>query len=335
MSEARLTARALRASAEAEAWRLAAPFIISRARYDELHVVVVTLDDGIHHGRGECCPVARYGETIESVLAAVEAMLDPLRRGGDWDALHDSFPAGAARNAVDCAIWDLRAKQTGRRAWELLGLPAPVPVETVFTISLDTPERMAEAARAAVSHGILKLKLGAADDAERLRAVRAAVPDKRLIVDVNEAWSAAEFAATISALVEARVEMLEQPFPEQADTILRDLEAPILIGADESCHVAADASRLADRYGIVNIKLDKTGGLTEAVRLQRAAAAAGLETMVGCMLGTSLAMAPALLLTPAARFVDLDGPLLIGRDRTPALAYRGGWLDPSSPELWG
>ena len=335
MAEPGLANRPLRASAEVEAWQLATPFIISRARFDMLDVVVVTLQDGAHRGRGECCPVAHYGETNESVLAQIETMLEPLRRGADWDELHDSFPAGAARNAVDCAIWDLRAKQSGRPVNALLGLPAPAPVETVFTISIDTPERMAEAARAAVGHGILKLKIGAEGDAERLAAVRAAVPDKRLIADVNEGWDPAILAATLPAVAAARIEMLEQPLPAGADDALKGFDAPLLIGADESCHVAADAARLAERYGIVNIKLDKTGGLTEAVRLQRAAEAAGLETMIGCMLGTSLAMAPALLLTPAARFVDLDGPLLIGRDRTPALAYRGGWIDPAPPELWG
>ncbi|ODU21613.1 MAG: dipeptide epimerase [Sphingomonas sp. SCN 67-18] len=323
------------AEAIIERWALATPFIISRERFDDVAVVLVTLDDGRHRGRGECCPVGHYGETPQSVLAQVELMLAALRKGADWAAIHDDFPPGAARNAVDCAVWDLRARQQETPVWAMLGLPRPAPVETVFTISMGPPDSMAAAARRAEGHAILKLKLGGADDGARVAAIRAAVPDKRLIADINEAWSPANLAANLPAMVAAGIEMVEQPFPASMDAPLADFAHPLPIGADESCHVAADVAGLVGRYDLVNIKLDKTGGLTEAVRLLHSAQAAGLDAMVGCMLGTSLAMAPAMLLAPACRFVDLDAPLLMGCDRAPALAYRGGWVDPPAPGLWG
>ncbi len=325
----------LRTEAAVERWALATPFTISRERFDDVAVVVVTLDDGRHRGRGESCPVGHYGETPASVSAQVGTMLAALRAGAVWTDIHDDFPPGAARNAVDCAVWDLRARQEATSVWALLGLPAPRAVETVFTISIGTPEAMAAAARTATGYDLLKLKLGGPDDSARVAAVRAAVPDKRLIADINEAWTPADFARHMPAMAAAGVEMVEQPFRAGMDALLADCDRPLPIGADESCHVAADIARLAGRYDVVNIKLDKTGGLTEAVRLLHAARAAGLDTMVGCMLGTSLAMAPAMLLAPACRFVDLDAPLLMGRDRVPALTYRGGWIDPPAPGLWG
>ncbi|MCW0197765.1 N-acetyl-D-Glu racemase DgcA [Sphingopyxis sp.] len=325
----------LRAEAVVERWALATPFTISRERFDDVAVVLVTLDDGRHRGRGECCPVGHYGETPAGVLAQVEAMLGALRAGAVWADIHDDFPPGAARNAVDCAVWDLRARREATPVWALLGLARPVAVETVFTISIDTPEAMAAAARAATGHALLKLKLGGADDSARVAAIRSAVPGKRLIADINEAWTPADFARHMPAMAAAGIEMVEQPFRAGMDAPLADCHRPLPIGADESCHVAADVAKLAGRYDVVNIKLDKTGGLTEAVRLLRAARAAGLDTMVGCMLGTSLAMAPAMLLAPACRFVDLDAPLLMGRDRDPSLAYRDGWIDPPAPGLWG
>lgn len=325
----------LRATARLETWPITRPFIISRERFDHVDAVVVTVESGGVQGRGEGCPVPHHGETPQSVLETVEGLLDSLRGGADWTILHDSVPAGAARNAVDCALWDLRSKQSACRAWELVGLPAPVPTQTVFTISLDTPAVMAERAREARGHSILKLKLGGGRDWERVAAVRAAVPDKRLIADANEAWDSAELESNLPALVAAEVEMLEQPLPAGADDPLAYMSMPLLIGADESCHVTADLDRIAGRYGMVNIKLDKAGGLTEAVRLMRSAHRLGLETMVGCMLGTSLAMAPALLLASGCRYVDLDAPLLMGRDRSPALSYQAGGIQPPSPELWG
>ena len=323
------------ASARLESWPIARPFIISRERFDHVDAVVVTVESGGVRGRGEGCPVPHHGETPQSVLETVEGLLDSLRGGADWTSLHDSVPAGAARNAVDCALWDLRSKQSGCRAWELAGLPAPVPTKTVFTISLDSPAVMAQRALEASSHSILKLKLGGGRDWERIAAVRDAVPHTRLIADANEAWDLAELHSNVPALVAAGVEMLEQPLPAGADDPLASMSLPILIGADESCHVTADLDRVVGRYGMVNIKLDKTGGLTEAVRLMRSAHRLGLETMVGCMLGTSLAMAPALLLASGCRFVDLDAPLLMGRDRSPALSYLAGGIEPPSPELWG
>lgn len=325
----------LHAEATIERWALATPFVISRERFDDVAVVVVALDDGRNQGRGECCPVGHYGETPASVLEQVDRMLAALRGGAVWADIHDEFPAGAARNAVDCAVWDLRAQQEATPVWTLLDLPCPTAVETVFTISIDTPEAMAKAARSAIGHDLLKLKLGGADDSARVAAIRAAVPDKRLIADINEAWSPADFACHMPAMVAAGIEMVEQPFRAGMEALLDDCESAMPIGADESCHVAADVAKLVGRYGVVNIKLDKTGGLTEAVRLLHAAQAAGIDTMVGCMLGTSLAMAPAMLIAPACRFVDLDAPLLMGSDRVPALTYRGGWIDPPAPGLWG
>ena len=325
----------LHAEAVIERWALATPFIISRERFDDVAVVLVTLDDGRHRGQGESCPVGHYGETPASVLAQVEEMLDALRGGAVWADIHDDFPPGAARNAVDCAVWDLRARQEAMPVWALLGLPRPGRVETVFTISIGTPDAMAAAARAATGHDILKLKLGGADDSARVAAIRAAVPDKRLIADINEAWSPADLAVHLPAMAAAGIEMVEQPFRAGADALLADLDRPLSIGADESCHVTADVAGLVGLYDVINIKLDKTGGLTEAVRLLHAAHAAGLDTMVGCMLGTSLAMAPAMLIAPACRFVDLDAPLLMGCDRVPALTYRDGWIDPPAPGLWG
>lgn len=325
----------LRANAVIERWALATPFTISRERFDDVAVVLVTLDDGRHQGRGESCPVGHYGETPDGVLAQVDTMLGAMRAGAAWADIHDAFPPGAARNAVDCAAWDLRARQDDTPVWALLDLPRPERVETVFTISIDTPQAMAAAAQAATDHALLKLKLGGADDSARIAAIRAAVPDKRLIADINEGWSPTDFARHMPAMAAAGIEMVEQPFRAGMDALLADCDRPLPIGADESCHVAADIAELASLYDVINIKLDKTGGLTEAVRLLRAAEAAGIDTMVGCMLGTSLAMAPAMLIAPACRFVDLDAPLLMGRDRVPALTYRGGWIDPPAPGLWG
>jgi len=325
----------LRAEAMVERWALATPFVISRERFDDVAVVVVTLDDGRNRGRGESCPVGHYGETPAGVLAQVETMLTALRAGSVWADIHDYFPAGAARNAVDCAVWDLRARQEATPVWAVLGLPGPKAVESAFTISIDTPDAMATAARAATGHAMLKLKLGGAEDSARVAAIRVAVPDKRLIADINEGWTPEDFARHMPAMAAAGIEMVEQPFRAGMDALLADCDRSLPIGADESCHVAADVAKLAGHYDVVNIKLDKTGGLTEAVRLLRAAQAAGLDAMVGCMLGTSLAMAPAMLLASACRFVDLDAPLLMGRDRVPALTYRGGWIDPPAPGLWG
>ncbi|HXC53094.1 MAG TPA: N-acetyl-D-Glu racemase DgcA [Candidatus Limnocylindrales bacterium] len=326
------------ARAYRETWPLAKPFVISRARADTTDVLVVEVDDGQCIGRGEACPIRRFGQSMEKALAGAEGMLAALRGGAEWSKLHDLTSAGAARNAVDCALWDLRAKRAGKPIWELLDLPEWQPVETVFTISVAAPEAMAAAARDAGHYPVLKIKLGGSDDDLRIRAIRDAVPDKRLIVDVNEGWSFAELERCLPAMIDARVELIEQPLPAGRDDELARLPRAarsVPIGADESCHTADDTDRLADLYDVVNIKLDKTGGLTEALRMLDHARAAGLDVMVGCMLGTSLAMAPAMLLAQSSRFTDLDAPLLIGTDRAPAMVYKDGVVFPPSPQVWG
>ena len=327
--------KAIEATATPERWPLRQPFVIARGVEREAALVVVELRADGAVGRGECCPVPRYGESIETVMAQIAAILPALEAGDRWAGLHDRLPAGAARNAVDCAVWDLAAKRAGRRVHDLLALPDPAPVETVFTLSLAAPDAMAEAARAAHGYGRLKLKLGGEQDRARVAAVRAAMPDRQLIADVNEAWSPAMLAATMPAMHDAGLAMLEQPLPADGDDAVGTLDHLVPIGADEACHTTADLARVARLYDVVNIKLDKTGGLTEALRLRAAAQAAGLHTMVGCMLGTSLAMAPAHLVAQRCTFVDLDAPLLIGDDRPDGLAYDHGWIAPPDRTLWG
>ena len=321
--------------AHCEDWELVKPFIISRGPTTHITVLVVELRDGSFSGRGESCPIEYCGETPESVAAQAEAILDQLGTGASWGELHDRSAPGAARNAVDCAYWDLMSKRAGQPAWSLLGLEQPRPVETVYTISLDDPESMVEAARAATAHKILKLKLGAPGDVERVKSVRAAVPEKRLIVDVNEGWEPHELEANLQAMARFGVEMVEQPLRAGADEALANVDHVVPICADESCHTSADLPTVKSLYDVVNIKLDKTGGLTEAIRLLTEAKLQDMDTMVGCMLGTSLAMAPAILVAQQCRFVDLDAPLLIGHDRTPGLDYQNGMLAPSHSELWG
>lgn len=309
-------------------------FTIARGSKTEAAVVTVTLRDGAHVGHGECVPYGRYGETVEGVAEQLAALEKLVAEGLRREDLMIHLPPGAARNALDCAMWDLNAKRNGRRAHELAGLPAPQPVVTAYTLSLDAPEAMAHAARNA-GHELLKLKLGAAGDIARLKAIRAAVPQARLIVDANEGWSPDILEAHLAACAEVGVELVEQPLPAADDALLAQIAHPVPVCADESAHGLDRLDVLAGRYDALNIKLDKTGGLTEAIELARAARAAGLDIMVGCMVGTSLAMAPALLLTPLARFVDLDGPLLLAADRTPALRYEGSVVYPPEPELWG
>jgi L-alanine-DL-glutamate epimerase-like enolase superfamily enzyme len=332
------TFRLRSARAYRETWPLAKPFVISRARADTTHVLVVEVDDGDSKGRGEATPIRRFGQDMEKALAEAEAMLSALRDGAEWSRLHEHSAPGPARNAVDCALWDLRAKRAGQPVWQLLGLPEWQPVETVFTISVAAPEAMAAAARDAAAHAILKIKLGGSDDDLRIRAIRDAVPDKRLLVDVNEGWTLAELRRCLPAMIDARVELIEQPLPAGRDPELAALPRTsrvVPIGADESVHLGDDIDRLAGLYDVVNIKLDKTGGLTEALRILDRARGAGLDVMVGCMLGTSLAMAPAMILAQSARFTDLDAPLLIGNDRSPGMVYQEGIVLPPPPELWG
>jgi L-alanine-DL-glutamate epimerase-like enolase superfamily enzyme len=314
-----------------ERWPIAGSFTISRGSRTEAVVVVAEVSDGAHTGRGECVPYARYGETVESVLAEIAAAeLDPGR-----EALRRAMRPGAARNAHDCALWDLEAKASGESAWKRAGLAGMKPVTTAYTLSLGEPAAMAEAARRNADRPLLKLKLGGAGDPERVRAVREAVPAARLIVDANEAWRPESFVENMRACAEAGVELVEQPLPAGADDLLRDVPRDVAVCADESLHTTADLDALAGKYDAVNVKLDKTGGLTEALDLVREARRRGLRIMVGCMIGTSLGMAPALLLAQAADVVDLDGPLLLARDREPGLVYSGALIAPPTPELWG
>ncbi len=315
-----------------ERWPIAGSFTISRGSRTEAVVVVAEVTDGTHAGRGECVPYLRYGETVESVVAAIEA----VRIGSaDREWLRSAMPPGAARNALDCALWDFEAKVSGVPAWRRAGLSEMRPVTTAYTLSLDEPEAMAEAARQNAGRPLLKLKLGGDRDPDRLRAVRLAAPAARLVVDANEAWSETNFEANMRACVEAGVELVEQPLPAGADGMLRDIERAVPVCADESVHISADLDRLAGKYDAVNVKLDKTGGLTEALGLVGEARRRGYRIMVGCMIGTSLGMAPAVLLAQQADVVDLDGPLLLARDRQPGLVYRGAEIEPPQPALWG
>jgi L-alanine-DL-glutamate epimerase-like enolase superfamily enzyme len=322
----------LRVMVRVERWPIAGTFVIARGAKTEAVVVVVEVSDGLRTGRGECVPYARYGETVESVVAQIEAA---ELRGGDPQALRTTLPPGAARNALDCALWDLRAKQSGVSASQSAGLAPLRPVETAFTLSLGDPEAMAQAARNASGRPLLKLKLGGDGDPARIRAVRQAVPAARLVVDANEAWTEASFAENMRACAEAGVELIEQPLPAGADSLLAEIPHDVPICADESLHTGADLEPLSGRYDAINLKLDKTGGLTEALELLREAKARGLAVMVGCMVGTSLGMAPAFLLAQQADFVDLDGPLLLAHDRKPGLEFTGSTIHPPASELWG
>jgi len=301
----------------------------------EIALVVVEIDEGAHLGRGECRPYPRYDETPDSVTREIEALRDALEGGCDRGEIARRMKPGAARNAVDCALWDLEAKRAGRRAWDLAGIEAPRPASTAFTISVGTPEEMATAAAKAAHRPLLKIKLGGTDDLPRLEAVCQAAPDSRLIVDANEAWSPADYERLAPELARLGVALLEQPLPAGSDAALAVLPHPVPVCADESCHDRNGLADLAGRYEAVNIKLDKTGGLTEALALLDEASALGLTIMVGCMVATSLAMAPALLLANRAAFVDLDGPLLLARDRDPGLAFEGSTIKPPPATLWG
>ncbi len=314
-----------------ETWPLASPFVIARGAKVEAKVIVATVSDGRVIGRGEAVPYARYGETVEESLAALRALTGPL----DRLRLAGLLPAGAARNALDCALWDIEAKRAKKRAWEIAGLAAPRPALTAYTLSLATPEAMAAAARAVPQLKLLKLKLGGTGDPERMAAVRAARPDARLIADANEAWTAEVLAPFLEAAARAGLELIEQPLPEAADEILAHVPHAVAVCADESAHTSADLDRVAARYDAVNIKLDKTGGLTEALAMARGARERGLKIMVGSMVATSLAAAPALLLANDAAWVDLDGPLLLARDRQPGLKIEKGVISPPPPGLWG
>ncbi len=314
-----------------ESFRLAEVFTISRGSRTEAKVLTIRVErDGVT-GWGECVPYARYGESLESVAAEIEGLPEGIGRA----ALQDALPPGAARNAVDCALWDWEAKRSGRRVWELARLPAPGPVVTAFTLSLDTPERMEAAAARHAHRPLLKIKLGTPDDMPRLEAVRRGAPNASIIVDANEGWTAEVYADLAPYLVRHGVALVEQPLPAKDDAALLGLARPVPVCADESCHDRASLSHLAGKYDMVNIKLDKTGGLTEALALRDAARAQGFQLMVGCMVGTSLAMAPAVLVAQGAEIADLDGPLLLAEDRPHPLAYDERGAHPPEPALWG
>lgn len=329
----------MQAQVRHERWELATPFIIARETYHHADVVVVTLSHEGAVGRGECTPTNFYGEDVPGVIDAVRDLTARLVRGEDWNSFHDAAPAGAARNAVDCAIWDLRAKQSGRRAWELAGIPAPRAVRTAQTISVGDAAHQADKAHAIVcgdgADALIKLKLDANDVVARVDAVRATAPAATIIVDANASWNPALLEAVMPALQAANIAMLEQPLPAGADAALARIKRRVPVCADESAHVSADLDALRGRYDIINVKLDKTGGLTEALRMCARAQALGFDLMVGCMEGTSLGMAPAMLVAGSARFADLDGPLLIGRDRSPGLRYERGMVSPPDAALWG
>ncbi|MEO0654859.1 MAG: N-acetyl-D-Glu racemase DgcA [Pseudomonadota bacterium] len=321
----------MRLTVTRDTFPLAEAFTISRGSRTEAHVLSVLAEDGAHRGWGECVPYARYGETLDSVTAQIEG----LPEGIDRATVQEALPPGAARNAVDCALWDLEAKAAGRRAWELAGLPAPGPEITAFTLSLDTPENMRAAAARHAHRPLLKIKLGTADDMARLEAVRAGAPDARIIVDANEGWSAEVYSDLAPHLVRLGVALVEQPLPAGADDMLAEIERPLPVCADESCHDRASLPDLVGKYDMVNVKLDKAGGLTEALALKEAATAQGYGIMVGCMVGSSLAMAPAVLLAQGAAVTDLDGPLLLAEDRPAPLRYDDRGVHPPEPALWG
>ena len=322
-----------------ERWPIAGSFAISRGAKTEAVVVVAELADGKVRGRGECVPYARYGENVESVTMAIEAIRPQLAQGLTRLGLQTAMRPGAARNALDCAFWDLEAKRSSRPVHEIAGLPAPHALTTAFTISLGTPAEMATAAEKSASRALLKIKLGGNDahggDPARIVAVRTAAPKAALIVDANEGWNEDNLAANLAACAQAGVVLVEQPLPEGRDQVLARIQRPIPVCADESVHDRGSLVGLAGKYDAVNIKLDKAGGLTEALAMVQDASQAGFVIMAGCMVATSLAMAPALLLAQTARFVDLDGPLLLAKDRPDGLRYAGSLVYPALPALWG
>jgi L-alanine-DL-glutamate epimerase-like enolase superfamily enzyme len=323
-------------SVRIERWPIAGAFTISRGSKTEAVVVVLELSDGTHRGRGESVPYARYGETPDGIVAAVEALRPAVRQGLDRTALQRALGPGAARNALDCAYWDVNARQAGRRACELAGIGSPAPLTTAYTISLASPSAMAAAAERAAWRPLLKVKLGGGDDDNaRIVAVRRAAPRAEIIVDANEGWTSENFAANLAACADAGVTLIEQPLPEGRDEALACTRRPIPVCADESVHDRASLDALTGKYDAVNIKLDKAGGLTEALALAVEAERRGFVVMVGCMVATSLAMAPAMLLAQRARFVDLDGPLLLAKDRDCGLRYEGSLVYPPESALWG
>lgn len=321
--------------AETERFPIAGTFTISRGSKTEAEVVTCVIRQDGASGRGECVPYRRYGETVESVRAAIEGARGSLEAGAGREELLSLMPPGAARNALDCALWDLEAKLAGRTVAEQVTESAPRPLVTAFTLSLASPEDMAAQARANAFRPVLKIKVGGADDIACMRAVAAAAPASRIILDANEGWTEEDLRRKLAVAAELRIALIEQPLPAGRDALLADVSHQVPICADESLHTASDLDALRGRYDCINIKLDKAGGLTAAISLRDRARQLQYGVMVGCMVGTSLAMAPAVLLAQGADFVDLDGPLLLARDRQPGLVYEGSTVLPPSPLLWG
>ncbi|ESW76868.1 dipeptide epimerase [Mesorhizobium sp. M1005] len=322
-------------SVEAERFPIAGTFTISRGSKTEAEVISCAITENGRTGRGECVPYKRYGETMEGVRDAIEAMRSEIARGISRIALLDAMPAGAARSAIDCALWDLEAKISGTPVAHTIRTVPLRPLETAYTLSLAEPEAMAAQARANPQRPLLKVKIGGDNDIARIRAVTAAAPDSRIILDANEGWNDDNIVANLAFAAEHGIALIEQPLPAGHDGILRHIAHPVPICADESVHEAKDLEALVGLYDAVNIKLDKSGGLTAALVLRDRARELGLGVMVGCMVGTSLAMAPAVLLAQDADFVDLDGPLLLARDRVPGLVYQGSLVSPPERALWG
>ena len=330
-------------SVSVDSFALATRFSLSRGSKDVATVVTVTLSDGHHEGRGECVPYARYGESVTSVIDAIRAVEPALSAHLNGQSLQSLMPAGAARNAVDCALWDLRAKQAGCPVWSLCEYPVPGTIYTAYTISLETPEVMANRAREKSIFQQLKLKLGAAndaandaeEDAARIRAVRHAAPHATLMIDANEGWTVAQYLALLPVMAEANITLIEQPFPATEDDVLTELPRPIALCADESFHGLDNLASLHGKYSVVNIKLDKAGGLTAAMALEHEARVQGFDIMIGCMVASSLGLAPAMLLTHAAKFIDLDASLLLAEDRPVPLRVDGAALTLPRVGLWG
>ncbi|MEJ6396799.1 N-acetyl-D-Glu racemase DgcA [Yoonia sp. 208BN28-4] len=321
----------MRINVTRDVFALAQVFTISRGSRTEAKVLTVKLSDDGAAGWGECVPYARYDETLDSVTDQIAGLPDDLTR----DSLQGLLPAGAARNAVDCALWDLEAKHAGKRVWDLLGLPVPKPEITAYTLSLDTPEKMQAQAAENAHRPLLKIKLGTADDMARLEAVRRGAPDATIIVDANEGWTAEIYADLAPHLLRLGVAMVEQPLPAGDDDMLAEIARPLPVCADESCHDRTSLPKLKGKYDMVNIKLDKTGGLTEALALKAQAIKEGYDVMVGCMVGSSLAMAPATILAQGVAFTDLDGPLLLAEDRDEPLQFDASGVHAPAANLWG
>ena len=318
-----------------ESWPVRGTFTISRGSRTHAKVVVVELRQGGYIGRGECVPYAHYGESIESVLAELAPLAVKIENGLTRQQMQSLLPAGAARNALDCAYWDLECKQHNQRIWQRLSIAQPKPLVTAYTLSLDTPERMKEAAQENAHRPLLKLKLAGEGDIERVAAVREGSPEARIIVDANEGWNEELYLKFVPELLKLGVEMIEQPLPANNDSALERLPRPITLCADESCHDRSSLAQIIGRYDMINIKTDKTGGLTEALALKAEAEKAGLQVMVGCMLATSLAMAPAFIVAQGVEVVDLDGPLLLAEDRKDPIVFSESLMNVYQSSLWG